>query len=193
MVLLQRIQSIAELKPLVLVGGTALALHFGHRHSIDLDLFGNHNLEHEQIRKLIENQNIEVEVMYETKSILALKCDNVKVDIVNFDRNWIKKLLVENEITIASTEDIAAMKLKAIAGRGSKKDFIDFYFLLKHLSFAEMIQFFQLKFPEIPLFMILKSLTYFIDAEPQVMPKMFIKTHWEEVKETILKEVLKIQ
>ncbi len=192
MALLRKIQSIKEFENLRLVGGTALALHIGHRHSIDLDLFGKFNLSHNEVKQTIEKEKINLVLNYETNSIYSCICDGIKVDIVNYPIAWFSSPIIEGGIQLASLEDIVAMKLKAVADRGSKKDFIDIYFLLNYFSMEEMLQLFNKKFPEIALFMVVKSLTYFIDAEEQVMPKMFIPTSWEAVKEKLCEEIRKV-
>lgn len=93
---------------------------------------------------------------------------------------------------LASPRDIAAMKINAIEGRGTKKDFIDLYFLLKHYSLQELLNFYAKKYPEYSLFRALMSLTYFEDAENQYFPKMFVDVEWEEVKECIRREVAQV-
>lgn len=91
-----------------------------------------------------------------------------------------------------STRDIAAMKLNAIAGRGSKKDFIDLYFLLKEFTLEEILSFYEKKFNDGSIFMVQKSLTYFDDADFQLEPIMYKEFNWEECKKTILNEVSKL-
>ena len=91
-----------------------------------------------------------------------------------------------------STADIAAMKLNAIAGRGSKKDFIDLYFLLDEFSLPQILDFYDKKFNDGSRFMVQKSLTYFDDADPQLNPKMFKPFDWELCKQKIIDEVLKL-
>lgn len=92
-----------------------------------------------------------------------------------------------------STKDIAAMKLNAIAGRGSKKDFIDLYFLLNEFSLDEILSFYEKKYLDGSIFMVQKSLTYFEDANPQLQPKMFLNFNWETCKQKIIEEVLKLE
>jgi glutamate synthase domain-containing protein 1 len=81
------------------------------------------------------------------------------------------------------------MKLAAVAGRGSKKDFIDIYFLLKEFSLSELLAFYNQKYSDGSSFMVLKSLTYFNDADDDPNPVMLIPTSWEQVKTYIAKEV----
>lgn len=90
---------------------------------------------------------------------------------------------------MVSDKDIAAMKLNAIAGRGSRKDFIDLFFILKKYSLETLIIFYNNKYKDGSEFMVLKSLTYFDDAENEEMPVMFQEIVWEEVKITILKAI----
>lgn len=87
-------------------------------------------------------------------------------------------------------KDIAPMKLKAIAQRGSKKDFYDIYFLLDLLPLSEMLRLFSETFKQYEIFHIIKSLTYFEDAEQYAEPKVFDETvTWKKVKSKILKAV----
>jgi len=162
-----------------MVGGTALALQIGHRDSIDIDLFG-------KIAFLEQEKNIEltgnVEVLKKSKNINVLSIDNIKVDIVNYKYPWISPLIEEDNYRLASIKDIGAMKLNAITGRGTKKDFIDLYYLLKMFSFDELFNFYSEKFDDGNLFLVKKSLAYFDDAEPEPMPVMKEKINWEEIK-----------
>jgi predicted nucleotidyltransferase component of viral defense system len=102
-------------------------------------------------------------------------------------------ILYEN-IKVADERDIAAMKLAAIAGRGSKRDFVDVYFLLKKYSLAQLFSFFTEKFKEIPYsrLHLLKSLTYFKDAEDEPMPELTATVSWEEIKESLTKQTIKL-
>ena len=85
------------------------------------------------------------------------------------------------------------MKINAIEGRGSRKDFVDIYYLLQHFSLNDILDFYQKKYPDHSLFRALMSLTYFDDAEKQVMPKMYSTESWDEMKDFIIKEVAKIK
>jgi hypothetical protein len=89
-------------------------------------------------------------------------------------------------VTNQESEDIAAMKVNAVAGRGSIKDFIDIYFLLNEFSIKEMIGFYLQKYPDGSEFMVRKSLTYFDDADNEEAPILFHDISWSEIKKTIL-------
>ncbi len=91
---------------------------------------------------------------------------------------------------LASLEDIAAMKISAITNRGTKKDFIDLFFLLKKFSMNQIMEWYKQKYPDAVLFSTIKSLTYFDDAEHEPMPTMLCDCSWELIKEEIIKQVL---
>ncbi|SNS23199.1 Nucleotidyl transferase AbiEii toxin, Type IV TA system [Belliella buryatensis] len=90
-----------------------------------------------------------------------------------------------NEFRLASKEDIGAMKLNAIAGRGSKKDFIDLYFLLNEFSLEELIGFYRDKYQDGSEFLVLKSLSYFADADTEPTPLMLKDANWDKIKNQI--------
>ena len=171
-----------------LVGGTALALQLGHRKSVDLDFFGSIDASLQEIA-LELSEFASVSPLSESKMMRFLIVDGVKVDIVNYPYLWIDKPVIEDGITLAGIKDIAAMKLSAITNRGTRKDFVDFYFLLKLFSFDELINFYVQKYSDAQLFTTLKSLTYFNDAEQDPMPLMISSLNWEDVKSLIVAEV----
>lgn len=191
MELLNKIMSEKLFSDFNLVGGTALALQIGHRNSIDIDLFGNSEIDTLLfIEKLSEFGK--VTVTQSTKNILITEINDVKVDFVNYKYPIISEQLFIENIRMLSTKDIAAMKLNAIAGRGSKKDFIDLYFLLDKFSLGEMLSFYDQKYNDGSLFMVQKSLTYFEDADLQQQPQMFQNFDWETCKQKIINEVIKL-
>ena len=171
-----------------LVGGTALALQYGHRSSIDLDFFGNIESDAETIKDILRKYG-RLFVIKESKNIKIYQLDGVKVDIVNYSYPWIDTPIIEDGIILASPKDIASMKVNAIEGRGTKKDFIDMYFLLQHYDLREIFTFYQNKYPENSIFRALMSPSYFDDAENQFMPKMFSAISWEDVKNYISVQV----
>ena len=185
--ILDQLMQIDVFSDLRLVGGTALALHIGHRESVDIDLFGEIDFE-EQEKNIEITGNIEV--LKKSKNINVLSIDNIKVDIVNYKYPWISALVKEDNYRLASVKDIGAMKLNAITGRGTKKDFIDLYYLLKHFSIHDLFEFYLEKFEDGNLFLVKKSLTYFDDAEPEPMPVMKENITWEEIKACLQKNTL---
>lgn len=129
-----------------------------------------------------------------SQKILQVVLRNIKVDVVDYSQyHWICVPVIEDEVILASPQDIAAMKINAVEGRGSRKDFVDIYFLLQHYSLSQLLDFYAQKYPNYSIFRALLSLTYFDDAEQQAMPKMLTNVSWEEIKQTIIKEVSKLQ
>ena len=188
--LLKTLMLIEEFSKMRLVGGTALALQIGHRKSIDLDLFGEVNFEN--LDKITTFKNFgKVTVLSTSKNINIYSIDKVKVDFVNYSYPWLKDQKLIDGIRLADIDDIAAMKLAAITGRGSRKDFIDIYFLLQEYSLRELLGFYKKKYFDASEYLVLKSLTYFDDAEDDLDVNMIEKISWCKIKEYILKSVEK--
>ena len=174
-----------EMQGLRLVGGTALALQYGHRQSVDLDFFGTPGTDQDELLAMVERMGA-YRLRNRTRNILQLIVNGIMVDIVDYSQYpWIDEPVCWEGITLASPKDIAAMKINAVEGRGTKKDFIDIYQLLQHYSLEDLLAFYSQKYPNYSLFRALLSLNYFDDADPQAMPKMFIPTSWEEMKKAI--------
>ncbi len=167
-----------------LAGGTSLALQYGHRKSIDIDLFGILPPDTIAINLALSSLG-EVKNLQNHQSIKSYLVNGIKVDIVNYPYPWIGPLIIEDDLRLASDKDIAAMELAAITGRGSKKDFVDVYFLLKHYSFTELLDFYKEKYKDGSVFMVLKSLTYFDDAEEDAGPLQLVPVYWDEIKNEI--------
>lgn len=183
--LLKQLSAQPELQGMRLVGGTALALQYGHRQSIDLDFFGHLQVSMDDI-VLMAHRLGSVTITNQSSTILQMELNGIKVDVVNYRcYDWIDAPIVEDGITLASPKDIAALKINAIEGRGTRKDFVDVYLLLQHYSLAQILDFYKQKYPEHSEFRALLSLTYFDDAETQPMPKMLIKDTWEQMKSSI--------
>jgi len=192
--LLKKLMIIPELQDFFLVGGTALALQLGHRISIDIDLFTQKNFDTKKLFLKLNN-NFDILDLTENANTLNFniifpeKSDNiVKIDLIKYSYPLINPILEFDKIRLLSVEDIIPMKLSAIAGRGSKKDFYDIYYLLKSHSLGRMFELFEIKFPNTNEFQILKSLTYFEDAEIEPNPQMVEKTDWNSVKTKIINE-----
>lgn len=187
--LLKSIQQIPIFKDLRLVGGTSLSLQIGHRISIDIDLFGKIDTTDLEINTQLKKLG-KLKTIHKTGNISIFSIGNVKTYIVNYPYPWIDTARLEDNLILANMQDIAAMKLAAITGRGSKKDFIDLYYLLQQYTLEEMLQFYETKYDDGSKFMVLKSLAYFKDADEELMPKMFDSISWENIKES-LKETLR--
>lgn len=190
--LLKELQQIKELQGFHLAGGTALALRYGHRISIDLDLFGKEDLDKQAIVEVLTRQFSTDFVYEERPASWALFCfiRDIKVDIVRYDHPMVAPLDIVEGVRLFSTEDIIAMKLNAVLGRGTRKDFFDIYELLQHYSMSDMIRFHQLKFPQQRLMIsIPQAPTYFEDAEESPDPVVLNGQTWPAVKDLIRQKV----
>lgn len=184
--LLKTLMAQKELNELRLVGGTSLALQYGHRQSVDLDFFGKPQASQEDILEMARGIG-DLRILNRTQSILQLVLNGVKVDVVDYScYDWMDSPVLEDGLVLASPKDIAALKVNAIEGRGTKKDFVDIFELLKHYGLSEILDFYSKKYPNYSLFRALLSLTYFEDAENQAMPVMMFPESWENIKNTVL-------
>ena len=185
--LLKDIQQLEVFKNFLLVGGTSLALQIGHRTSIDLDLFTSASYDLSTIPDQIKHLG-QIRIVNQTPNILNLYLNEIKVDFVSYQYNFLSPGIIEDKIRLASIPDIAAMKLAAITGRGSRKDFIDLYFILQLYSLIELFDFYKTKFPDGSDLLVFKSLTYFDDAEIEPVPNMIKTADWNDVKNKIITE-----
>lgn len=191
--LLKWLSAQPEMQGMRLVGGTSLALQYGHRQSVDLDFFGQMTVSQEDILSMLERIG-QYRLRNRTHNILQLIVEGIMVDIVDYSHySWIDAPVVEDKIVLASPKDIAALKINAIEGRGSRKDFIDVHLLLQHYSLDELLTFYSQKYPNYSLFRALLSLTYFEDAETEAMPIMFMPIQWDTIKSDITQAVRNYQ
>jgi hypothetical protein len=181
---LKRLLQIPELSSLRLVGGTSLALQLGHRKSVDIDLFGILEADDFALSNSLRTFD-SIEIIQRSENIRIYLIDGIKVDIVNYPYPWLESIKQEDGIRLAQMRDIAAMKLSAITGRGTKKDFVDISFLLRTFSLKQMIEFYLQKYFDGSEFLVLKSLSYFEDADGDLDPVMLKKMNWQETKRLI--------
>lgn len=187
--LLTRLMAVPELGEFNLAGGTSLALQIGHRESYDLDFFGNRPFTYQEINDLVSTSG-EVKIIHQTKNILILSVDGVKVDFVNYRYPLLETPLIIDGLRLLKQKDIGAMKLAAITNCGKKRDFFDLFFLLRQFSMAELISSYREKFNDGNEWLVGKSITWFEDAEKDEDVKVFEPVPWAEVKKTIKKEAL---
>ena len=190
--LLKKIMNEELFQDYFLVGGTSLSLQIGHRNSIDIDLFGDSEINQNLFIEKLKDYG-EVIVTQSSKNVLITEVSGVKVDFVNYKYPLLLKPITIDKIRMLSITDIAAMKLNAIAGRGSKKDFVDLFYLLDEFSMRQMLDFYNQKYSDGSEFMVIKSLSYFEDADEQLNPKMLKNSfNWEKCKQKIIEEVIKL-
>ncbi len=185
--LTRTLQQRKELSSFILVGGTALALQIGHRKSIDIDLFSTGHFDVTETAGFLE-KDLGFHLQYSHKNTLKGTINGIFVDLITHDYPLINPPIFEGNIRMASLQDIAAMKVNAISGNGTRiKDFIDVYFLMKKFSFFELVKFFSDKYEARNTFHAVKSLTYFEDVDPAGWPEMILekKLTFEKIKKVI--------
>jgi Nucleotidyl transferase AbiEii toxin, Type IV TA system len=181
--LLKKLMQIPELSEFVLVGGTNLSLKFGHRISIDLDLFTNKPFDLDEVFTGIVKTLPQSIKLDQRKQTIWLNIDGIKVDIILHEYPYLRPIEVIDNVRFMSVEDIIPMKLEAMATRGVKKDFWDINELLNHYTLPIMIEFYQAKYPNSDIGHVLLSMTYFVDAEYQKdIPEDLKGVTWEQVK-----------
>jgi hypothetical protein len=182
---LRKIRETQVLENFYLAGGTALSLILGHRKSIDLDFFSSSFPKFEILVAKLKTLN--PKVINQDKGTLDLYIDDVKVSFLEYKYPLVGDFLEFDQVKVASLEDIACMKLSAISSRGSKKDFIDLYFILQRFSLGELLTLFKKKFKGVDYQMshILKSLVYFEEAEKQPDPEFLVDVDWNEVRKAL--------
>lgn len=190
--IIQELQGIPELKGFYLVGGTSLALQLGHRNSVDIALFIQHDFDDNEIIELIKSK-YSIQEIFRRKNTVICLINNIKTDFIKHDYPFINQPLQEDGISFLSKEDIAAMKLHAIIQSGKRlKDFIDIYFLLQHFSMKEMISFFTQKYSYSNPMIAVKAVTFFGEIDENMdPPKLVNPLKLEQIKKRILEASLK--
>lgn len=184
-----------------LAGGTGLALQFGHRLSEDLDFFTEQSFDSFIINKIADV--LPVQIQHISEGTVYFLSDGVKISLFFYPYKVVFPFLMFENCRVADYRDIAAMKLIAIGQRGAKKDFIDLYFyFLKHPEINELREIIEQKYFKVRYSWIhlVKSLSYFDDAENDPMPvlvtengfKKMTSKQWKEVKKFFLKLQSKI-
>lgn len=169
-------------------GGTALALHLGHRLSVDLDLFTTEAFDPEELLAALP-KGPRLEILGTAGNSLNSRLDEVKVDFLRHAYPRLRSAKVEDGIRLLDIPDIAAMKLSAATNRGARKDFFDLAALLEFHELPQLLDWYSEKFPGFDLFPVIRSLTWFGDAENEPEPLLLSSLRWEEVKERLTRAV----
>lgn len=191
---LESLKNLSFVKKYYLAGGTALSLHFGHRFSYDLDFFSLTPERKEIIRSGLSSLG-SLEILQNDEGTFNGKLDSVKLSFFIYPYKLLVPAVDFNGIAVADIPDISSMKIDAISSRGTKRDFIDLYFICnKFKPLEELFLLFEKKYSGVKFNMlhIIKSLVYFVDAEDQEMPEMIEKVSWEEVKKFFENEVVRL-
>lgn len=188
------VSDVSAIQKAYLAGGTALALWIGHRTSIDLDFFTLSEFNEAKLSTKLATLPEFVQAGTAQWSVWG-KIGETKFSIFYYKYPLLEKTTSYEGIQLASLADIAAMKIHAIEDRGTKRDFVDVYFLSKKYTLLEMLGFYQKKYGvlEDHLYSIMRSLDYFEDAEQESdMPKMKTFVNWQEIKDYFCKETYRL-
>jgi predicted nucleotidyltransferase component of viral defense system len=191
-----RLGTVASQFGYYLAGGTAIALYLGHRRSEDFDWFvpapgpPSH-----VIVSALREAGLELNVGDMAPGTLLGRIHGVKVSFFDYPYPLLDPTLhwTEAHTRIASLRDLGAMKLLAIAQRGSRKDFVDIYELLRSGGdLKTMLTDFQTKFGVTETISVKRGLVYFDDAEEERMPEMLVPLSWTDLKHRFLAEVQRL-
>jgi len=192
-----RLKSFPPLGEFYLAGGTAVALYYGHRISVDLDFFsGSNSLDFSRRQELISGLNkLGIEIAEEKEGTLHARHGQTHLSLFRYSYPTLRPLRRWNSIQVAHPIDIALMKVGAIIGRGSRKDFIDLYLILQNeISIEKLLRLSKKKFKGVRdlVFQACKALVYFQDAETEPPLRMLATISWKAVKDFFETEVRKL-
>ncbi|MBI4226826.1 MAG: nucleotidyl transferase AbiEii/AbiGii toxin family protein [Candidatus Omnitrophica bacterium] len=195
--LLGRLAAIGATQDFYLAGGTGLALRLRHRRSVDLDFFSRTNrLAFEERRDLHARlRRLPDWVVVETKhGTLHGTVGRTRISFFHYDAPLLKPPVRWKAVRIASLEDIGVMKLGAIIGRGSRKDFVDLYVICRRIPLRRLLALGPRKFTRSRDFTLqaLKALSYFQDAEREPAITMRPPVAWSEITAFFQREVRKL-
>jgi len=181
---LELLSRVGEARSFYLAGGTALALHLGHRRSRDFDFFrGKDFLPQDLLSSLRETGTIRV--LQEASGTLTVMLREVPTSFFRYDYPLLRPLHESPwGLSLADPEDIAVMKLAALAGRGSRKDFVDLYVYTRGVAPLEQtFARFREKYRGVSVdpYHLVRSLTFFEDAEAETLPDMLVPLAWDQI------------
>jgi len=126
-------------KEYFLVGGTAIALHIGHRRSIDFDLFKFNQIKPKSIVNKISEFNYNFIVTRRVSEQLNVSVKDVKFTFFQYPFKINASEKFEDILRLPKLIDLAAMKAYALGRRSKWKDYVDLYFILKKHFTIEQI------------------------------------------------------
>jgi len=174
-------------------GGTGLALHLGHRRSLDLDFFSNQTFDSDALVQRLQALP-GFSVAAKGEGTLHTQVMATKVSFLSYAYPLLFSPGNLLGMGVADPRDIACMKISAIAGRGTRRDFIDLYAVSQQYGLENLLELFKRKFARVNYSVahVLKSLTYFEDAEKDPMPDLLAPLSWHELREFFIREALRL-
>ena len=152
--------------------------------SLDLDFFSASDFEPHRMIERLRSMTREVNVLCLESDTLHVEFDSAKVSFLAYNYPLLFPLSDFEGVEIADPRDIACMKINALAGRGVRRDFIDLYTIAQTYQLSELLESFDRKYEGIKFsrILLLKSLTYFEDAEEDESPELFVDQDWDQIK-----------
>ncbi|MGQ9558653.1 MAG: nucleotidyl transferase AbiEii/AbiGii toxin family protein [Desulfurispora sp.] len=183
---LEQLARLPALQNFYLAGGTAVALHLGHRISEDLDFFTGREFDPLELRHQLHKCG-EFAVTNMQRGTLHGLFHGVKVSFLYYEPPLLFPPDRFAGCPIAALPDLAPIKLDTVGSRGSKKDFIDLYFIsLYSIPLMQVFSLYRKKYAhlQINLKHLLMSLTYFEDAEKSREQIILLRqdVSWPEIK-----------
>ncbi len=187
---LQDLQERSALSSFYLGGGTGLALRLGHRRSEDLDFFSPLALDVEALLQRLGRFSVTTK----GEETLHGTVGGLRVSFLGYHYPLLFAAEAFRGVEVADARDIACMKINAIAGRGAKRDFIDLYAACQEYELTQLLNLFHKKFAGVNYSEVhlLKSLSYFDEAEKDPLPDMLVRFPWEDVKEFFSREAARL-
>lgn len=193
-VLVRRLVAADLLAGWTLAGGTGLALQFGHRISEDLDFFRADTFDPGRLAEELAAHGRLV-VQSRSADTLHAVLEGLRLSFLRAEAPLLFPAMPYRGLALADPRDVAVMKLVAIGGRGSRKDFVDLYFYLRTADGLEpLLTLLRRRFERIDYneYHLLKSLVFFEDAEAEPMPRMLRKVSWPQIKRFLIGEVRRV-
>jgi hypothetical protein len=181
-----------------LAGGTGLALHLGHRFSIDLDFFSpSPDAVGPDIRATLREalDDPALFITYDKDGTFVVTWRGVGVSLFRLDRYpLVQQPVLVEDVPMATVEEIGAMKLGAIINRGTRKDLVDLYYILNRVPIEHLYQVAAVKYAQVRTFAMstARALAYFEDAEALPMPRMIDPTPWSTMKRFLERQAIAI-
>jgi len=185
---LERLSAALDGEGWYLAGGTALAILLGHRRSVDLDWFAPVLDDPLALAARIRDAGLRMEIRNVAKGTLEGTVGGVRASFMEYRYPMLRKTIrwKEKGVVLASLDDLAAMKLSAVAQRGSRKDFVDVYALgMVHRPLPGLLRCYSRKFGIAEPSHVLYGLAWFADAERERMPRLIERWTWTEMKAAI--------
>lgn len=192
---LGRLKSVPALAEFYLAGGTAVAVHLGHRISLDLDFFSvRPDVDLDLVRDSVRHAFSEASTVAQTDAAVQLLCDGTPIDFVRYPYPPLRAFeRTSDGLAVAALLDLATMKLGAISRRGLRRDFWDLAEIVRRggVSLEEACGAYRERYgvAEADLYHVLRALTWFEDAERDpVYPAGLTEAAWCELKELFVRE-----